>query len=224
MEKRPPTSAHAIGLTDEDCARISALYDGRFAELGEDIRTVGWGSARSQALRFEILCRGLDLRAKRILDVGCGLGDFVPWAEARFGPGFEYVGIDLAEDLVRSAQKRLGSATRRFFVGTLGPDSELGEFDIIVLSGTLTFKTSDNIATMQNILRNAFLRATGSVCINFMSTYADSQLAKNFHYSPEDTFKFAKTLSPHVALHHDYPLHEFTLQIFRQPNPASAHP
>ena len=220
MEKRLPTAAHAIGLTEQDCARLSELYDGRFAEHGTDVRTVGWGSTKGQALRFEVLCRGLSLEGMRVLDIGCGLGDFVPWAEHRFGDNFDYVGMDLAADLIRSAQNRLGGPRRQFIADTMGPETNVGNFDVIVLSGTLTFKTSDNLATMKSLLSNAYARCRGSLCANFMSTYADSQLEKNFHYSPEQVFAFAKTLSPYVALHHDYPLYEFTIQISRQPNPC----
>lgn len=216
MEERPRTAAHAIGLSDEDCSNLSALYDGRFAEFGASVKTVGWGSESDQAMRFEVLCRNLDLAGKRILDIGCGLGDFVLWAESRYGNDFDYVGMDLAQDLIKSAQERLGGPRRKFIADTLGANADIGEFDVIVLSGTLTFKTTDNLATMRTVLTNAFERCRGVLCCNFMTSYADSQLEKNFHYSPEEVFKFAKSLTRFVVLYHDYPLYEFTVQIFRQ--------
>ena len=216
MEERPRTAAHTIGLSDEDCFRLSALYDGRFAEHGSSVKTVGWGSESDQAMRFEVLCRGLNLAGKRILDIGCGLGDFVTWAESHYGPDFDYVGMDLAKDLVNAADARFGGPRRHFIADTLGAEVDMGEFDVIVLSGTLTFKTTDNMATMRSLLGNAFARCRGVLCCNFMTSYSDSQLEKNFHYSPEDVFGFAKSLTRFVILHHDYPLYEFTLQMFRQ--------
>ena len=75
MEKRSgAASATAIGLTSVDIARITGLYDQRLAEHGLDVRTVGWGTKSEQEMRFDVLCRGLDLRGKRVLDLGCGLG------------------------------------------------------------------------------------------------------------------------------------------------------
>lgn len=216
MEERPRTAATAIGLSEEDCSNLSALYDGRFAEHGASVKTVGWGSESDQSMRFEVLCRNLDLTGKRILDIGCGLGDFVLWAEKRYGSNFDYVGMDLARDLVKSAQERLGGPRRNFIADTLGADSNVGEFDVIVLSGTLTFKTTDNMSTMRTLLSNAFERCQEVLCCNFMTSYADTQLEKNFHYSPEEVFKFAKSLTRFVVLHHDYPLYEFTVQMFRQ--------
>jgi len=224
MAQRPTPAALELGLTSGDFDRLTGLYNGRLAELGHDVRTVGWSSAASQALRFSVLCRGLDLAGRRILDIGCGLGDFVPWAEGVHGTDFDYVGLDLAADLVAAAQSRHGGDRRRFIADTLAQGSDLGAFDVIVLSGTLTFRTADNRATMQSLLTRAFACCRGTVCANFMSSYADRQLEKNFHFVPEDVFGFAKTLTPYVTLYHDYPLYEFTVQLHRQPMPASPRP
>lgn len=218
MEERPRTAAQAIGLTSDDVTRLTGLYDGRLAEHGLSVKTVGWGSVADQQMRFEVLCRGLDLRGKRVLDIGCGLGDFVPWAEAKYGPDFEYTGMDISPELVKAARERFGNERRRFIADTLAPDSNIGEFDVAVLSGTLTFKTADNMATMRSVLTSAWQRCQGAVCCNFMTSYADSELEKNFHYSPEEVFAFAKSLSRFVVLHHDYDLYEFTVQVLREPS------
>ncbi len=218
MEERPQSAAEAIGLTADDYTRLTGLYDGRLAEHGVSVQTVGWGSVADQHMRFEVLCRGLDLKGLRILDIGCGLGDFVPWAEGKFGADFDYVGMDLSSDLIAAARQRFGSERRQFIAGTLTPESEVGEFDVIVLSGALTFKTADNMATMRSVLGSAWARCSEAVCCNFMTSYADSQLEKNFHYSPEQVFGFAKSLSRFVVLHHDYDLYEFTVQVLRQPS------
>jgi len=209
--------AKAIGLTAHDLESLTGLYEGRLNELGADVRTVGWGSRSDQHLRFEVLCRGLDLRGKQVLDIGCGLGDFVPWAELKFGPEFDYLGMDLSTGLIEAAKRRFGGVRRRFVEGTLTPHSSIGEFDISVLSGTLTFKTSDNLSTMRSILSSAWERSREALCCNFMTSYAHSALDKNFHYRPEEVLAFAKSLSRFVTLQHDYDLWEFTIQIFREP-------
>lgn len=218
MEERPTTAATAVGLTNDDYARLTGLYDGRLAEHGISVKTVGWRSESDQQMRFEVLCRGLDLTGKRVLDIGCGLGDFIPWAEAKYGADFDYVGMDLSPGLVKTAGERFPGGRRRFIAGTLTRDSDLGEFDIAILSGTLTFKTADNMATMRSILSSAYALCREAVCSNFMTSYADSQLEKNYHYSPEDIFTFAKSLSRFIVLYHDYDLYEFTVQVLRQPS------
>lgn len=210
-------AVESIGLTSADFARLTELYENRLLEHGLDAKTVGWGSRSDQSMRFEVLCRGLDLRGKRVLDIGCGLGDFVPWAEEKYGADFDYLGVDLSRGLIIAAQERFTRPRRQFLVGTLTPDRKIGEFDITVLSGALTFKTKNNIATMRTILSRAWDHSREAMCCNFMSSYVDSQTRKNFHYSPEKLFSFAKTLSRFVTVHHDYDLWEFTLQVFREP-------
>jgi SAM-dependent methyltransferase len=215
MEKCPTSAAEAIGLDADDWLRLTSLYNGRLAEHGASVQTVGWRSAADQALRFDVLCRGLDLRNQRVLDLGCGLGDFVAWAESRFGPDFDYIGMDLAEKLIESATQRFGGPRRKFIADTLGPTTDVGSLDAIVSSGALSFRTSDNMKTMRSLLTEAWDRTRGALCVNFLSSYVDYQLPKNFHYKPEEVFSFAKSLSRWVILHHDYPLYEFTIQVFR---------
>jgi ubiquinone/menaquinone biosynthesis C-methylase UbiE len=205
------------GLSATDVAQLTELYNGRFGQFGHDVKAVGWGSTESQQLRFAILCRGVSLAGARVLDVGCGLGDFVPWAESRFGADFDYVGLDLSGDLVQAARARFGTPRRSFLEGTLHSALEIGRFDVVVMSGTLTFRTSDNEGTMRAMLAQAFARCDGVVSANFLSCYVDYQLPKNHHFAPEQVFAYARTLTPYVTLYHDYPLHEFSVQLHRHP-------
>lgn len=218
MEERTRLAAAELGIAESDVENIRALYNGRYAIHGTGVETVGWGSKSDQEMRFEVLCRGLDLRGKRILDIGCGLGDFVAYARQRFDGDIDYVGIDLAQDLIEAARQQYGNSRTSFHVATMSEDADLGEFDIAVMSGTLTFRTQDNMETMRRMLGLAYRRCREALCVNFLTSYADFQLEKNFHYSPEAVFSFAKTLSRFVTLHHDYELYEFTVQILRAPS------
>lgn len=202
-------------LTDADRARIVALYEERLAIHGDDVKTVGWGSVPDQMLRFDVLCRGLDITGQRVLDVGCGLGDMVLYLDSRYGGNFDYTGVDLAGALVTRAQQRFGKENRRFVTANL-LETDLGQFDIILLSGALSFRITDNLSLAKQMLNRMFSMAKTAVSVNFLSTYVDFQAEKNFHYSPEEMFSFAKGLTKFVDLHHDYPLYEFTLQLFHQ--------
>ena len=218
MEKCISTAENsAIGLTAQDLALLKSFHDKRFEELGMDVKAVGWGSRSDQNLRFEALCRQLDLRGKRILDIGCGLGDFIPWAEQKFGPDFDYVGVDLSKGMISAASQRFNNPRRQFFEGAFAFENPSGEFDISILSGTLTFKTSNNNLVMRRVLLTAWEKSREAICANFMTSYADRCLEKNHHFSPEEVFAFAKSLSRFVVLYHDYDLWEFTVQILREP-------
>jgi hypothetical protein len=55
------------------------------------------------------------------------------------------------------------------------------------------------------------------VAVNFLSSYVDYELDRNFHFAPEKAFSLAKKLTRFVTLRHDYPLYEFTLYLYHTP-------
>jgi len=61
---------------------FSSLVD----RYGVDARSLDWGSRQSQHLRFSVLAGIGSMQGARILDVGCGLGDFYGWLRE---PGYE---------------------------------------------------------------------------------------------------------------------------------------
>lgn len=197
-----------------DTGRAAALYNNRYDEFGNDVRTVGWGSTEDQKLRFEVLFRGFDPKGKTILDIGCGLGDLVPWLDQRTNGDFRYVGVDIAEKLIHDARARHDKANTSFIVGDiLSPG--LPAADISVLSGALSYKVDGLEYYARSTLRKMYELSREAVSVNFLTTYVDYELEKNQHYQPEIVFAWAKELSRQVNLLHDYPLYEFTVQIIR---------
>src|SRR5262249_54190627 len=106
-------------LNPEDKRRLLALYEDRLTQFGHDVRTVGWSSETDQRLRFSVLCRGLDLAGKHILDVGCGLGDLVAFLDSCGYQDYSYVGIDLSSKLIAEAERRFGDERHNFLVADL---------------------------------------------------------------------------------------------------------
>ena len=55
------------------------MYESRFAELGVDVKALGWRDDVDQKIRFDVLCDIGDLTGASICDVGCGFGDLVEY-------------------------------------------------------------------------------------------------------------------------------------------------
>lgn len=200
-------------LTNKDLSNIVKLYEDRYSKHGDNYKTVGWGSKTDQILRFDMLCRGLNLEGRRILDVGCGLGDLVAFIDNKTNGNFSYTGIDLTSSLIESAKKKFKQPNVHFACCDVSTFTENKNFDIALLSGALNFKIDDNIGYSQSIISKLFKLTKETVSVNFLSSYVDYQEDKNFHHSPEEVFHYAKSLSKWVNLYHDYPLWEFTMQI-----------
>jgi SAM-dependent methyltransferase len=218
VEKRGGVLRLDRPLSPDDKRRIIDLYEGRLDLFGHDAKTVGWKNRADQCLRFSILCRGLDLNGKSILDVGCGLGDFVSFMDERGFRPREYVGVDISPRLMQHAASRFGREDRRFLAIDFLEASDLGQFDIVLCSGALSFRVHDNVTVAETMMRKMFELCREAAVVNFLSSYVDFQLPKNFHYQPEAIFAFGRSLTRWVSLHHDYPLYEFSLQLFRAPN------
>ncbi|MEO9960450.1 MAG: methyltransferase domain-containing protein, partial [Nisaea sp.] len=101
-------------MIPKDQEKIISLYESRLDQYADSAKTVGWGSREDQFLRFATLCRGLELKGKRVLDIGCGLGDFVSFADQHTGGDYDYVGVDIAEKLISRAKNKFPSDRRTF--------------------------------------------------------------------------------------------------------------
>ena len=200
-------------LTKTDRDNLYDLYEGRFSSYGVSHKTVGWGSKKDQLLRFDILCRGLELKGKSILDVGCGLGDLVPYLEMHYGSEFEYLGLDIADSLINQARYMYKKNNVNFICSEMTEFSTNENFDIVISSGALSFKVNDNVTFAQKMITRFFEISNEVLAVNFLTSYVDYMEDKNFHYSPEKMFSFSRSLTKRVVLYHDYPLWEFTLQL-----------
>ncbi len=198
-----------------DTSKLAALYNQRYDELGRDIKTVGWGKETDQILRFEVLFRGLDIKGKTILDVGCGLGDLVPFLNEKTNGDFTYVGIDIADKLIEDAGKKFGNEKIKFITGDVFSVS-VSNIDIAVLSGALSYKTEGIENYAYETIKKMYEISNEAAALNFLSKYVDFEAEKNQHYHPETIFSKAKAISKKVNLFHDYPLYEFTVQLLKK--------
>lgn len=207
-------------MSSKDFEEIQKFYNDKVSRHGESIESVGWGTQEDQYLRFAVLLRGLDPRGKTILDVGCGKGDLVGYLQQFYGDSFQYVGVDLSDSHIATANNKWADANAAFFCGDISSWAESSDFkevDISLMSGAMTYKISDNEKVALETMTKMFEVSSETACLNFMTKYVDFELEKNHHYQPEKIFSQAKDLSRWVSLYHDYPLWEFTVQIHKKP-------
>jgi 2-polyprenyl-3-methyl-5-hydroxy-6-metoxy-1,4-benzoquinol methylase len=204
-------------MNRSDEKRISEIYNTRLQEGLSDYKVVGWGSKESQYLRFKILTEINELTGMSVLDVGCGLGELYNFFKKNEIKIESYKGIDISEDCIIEARKRL-SATNQASFDFRNIEKIDGEnlYDYIFLSGSLNLKMEDNLSFAKKVIQRMYSLCRKGVACNFLSTYVDFSLEKDYHYSPEEVFSFSKELSNRVVLRHDYPLYEFTIYIYKE--------
>lgn len=200
-------------MKPEDRKKLLELYEGRYAELGYDVRTVGWKDVESQRLRFKVLSDIADLSGCSICDLGCGFGDLYPYLTEKF-KNINYIGIDLSKKLVEEAKKRYPDATFEARDILHNPFEE--KVDYVLSSGALSFKIENHEDYVWRTLEAMMTMSLKGVAVNFLSNHVDYKLEKNFHFSPEEAFKMGIKLTRLVTIRHDYPLYEFTMYLYHK--------
>jgi SAM-dependent methyltransferase len=205
-------------MKTEDKENLLNLYQGRYAEIGHDVRTLGWHAREDQWLRFKILCDMADMSGASICDVGCGYGDLATYLSTRF-QDVSYTGVDISPLFLNRA-KELHPEHEFHNVDIVDQDFSL-RADYFLLSGAMNFRVDDNMGLTTGMMRKMFELADQGIGINFLSTYVNYEKPHNFHHSPEEMFAFARTLTKWVTVRHDYPLWEFTLYLYKEPRAGS---
>ena len=130
-----------------------------------------WASETSQQKRFEVFAAMLNLTGKRLLDAGCGRGDFAAYLARRRIRFASFIGVDALEQVIAFAnQRRLRRC--RFVAGDFVENPSLLATDapeIITLSGTLNTMDPD---TTRGLLDGAWRATSQVLAFNFLADTA----------------------------------------------------
>jgi SAM-dependent methyltransferase len=188
-------------LSEESKRIIIEGYQKHFAEHG-DSPMATQNSLEGQIGRFGKLVELGDLRGRKILDLGCGIGDFYPVLKEKFGE-FEYTGIDIVPEFIEHATKRYPEG--RFFCQDILRDPIAEDYDYVLISGIFNNEVPEGTEFMKAILRAAFARARMGLGLNFTSTYVNFQSPGMMHHDPKVVMEFCfDELTRKLELHHHY--------------------
>ncbi len=193
---------------------VISFFDKNLQLHGDRPEAVRW-SAQGQRLHYQSLLDIGQIDQTKILDFGCGKGDFFQFLSER-GIAVNYTGYDINEKLVSLARQKFPGV--RFMVFDMDKDSIDADFDYIFLCGVFNLRIAGLDVMIKNTLTRLFQHCRRGIAFNALS---DLDPKKDFelHYiSPAELFNFAvKTLSPCVALRHDRMFYDFTMFIYKNP-------
>jgi SAM-dependent methyltransferase len=199
---------------------VRAYFEERFRRHGPTRDALDW-SERGQRVRFAVIADAADLRGKRVLDLGCGLGDLYPFLRDRFGD-LDYTGWDFFEPFV--AHARGAHPRARFEVHDVLHDPIPGRYDVVVSSGVHNVESGANDAEMIGFLGKAWDAAGEAVAVTMLSARADQREDRLHYYDPGRMLAAAQALTRYAVLRHDYLPHDLALYLYREPRAVSGTP
>ncbi len=192
------------------------FYEEHIRRYGYGYRALGFGRRASQEKRFAAALALGSFHDKRLLDVGCGFGDFLAWLNAR-GIEPRYTGIDIVRPMIERCRDRFAGSDARFLIGD-ALTFEAGEpYDYVVASGIFGYQAKDTRARVRPTLERLFGFTRIGMAVNFLSRSARSRSPGRLYLDAADALQFALELTPAVRLDQTYLPNDFTLCLYRTP-------
>ena len=145
-------------------------------QFGDTFEVALWAHPATQRRRFEVFVQMGDLKGRRVLDAGCGRGDFAAYLVERKVEYESFVGVDGISEVVEFAQRR-GLPRAEFHCGNLLDDAKLptiGRPQVICLSGTLNTLT---LRQAMIVLQSTWDATQERLLFNFLSDLATDRAA-----------------------------------------------
>ena len=190
-------------------------YADKVERYGYDHRGLGFRSRFAQERRFEALLKLGDFNGRRILDVGCGFGDLLPFLEKR-GIHPVYTGIDICEPMIRHCRERFAASAGRFAVADVLEYEPDGPYDYVVASGIFGLEAPGARERIWPTIQRMLSWASVGAAANFLSDLAPDKVPARVYVNPPEALDEALRLTPAAALDHTYLPNDFTLYLHRQ--------
>jgi SAM-dependent methyltransferase len=200
-------------LPPEDTAR---WYADKVRTYGYDHRGLGFRNKSSQEKRFEALLDLGDFDGSRVLDVGCGFGDFLAFLNER-GVDPVYTGLDICEPMIERCMERFDPSIGRFLVGDALEHRPDEHYDYVIASGLFGLDSQGARERIRPTLERLFGWCRIGAAVNFLSTCSPNPVDGRIYVDPAKALEAGLTLTPAVRIDHTYLPNDFTLFVYKTP-------
>jgi SAM-dependent methyltransferase len=194
---------------------LISFYDKLLALHGDSPAALRW-TPKGQRARYGVLIEiAEDLGGRKVLDYGCGKGDFYGFLKEK-DIRVEYTGLDINPRLISLAQKKYPEC--RFVVLDIEEEDLVEDFDYIFICGVFNNRVEGAKDAMINTASKLFMHAREGLALTGISSHSPEKDIDINYVLPEEITAFAiKHLTPHVVLRHDYVPYDFTLFLYSRP-------
>lgn len=167
---------------------------------GDDMMILEYPDRETQQLFFKHAVEKFDLKSKRIIDVGCGLGHLKKYLDEH-APGYRsYLGVDLSGEMIGGAGERFGVSwfTQRDILAE--PFAE-NEFDVGFLISVLGYPVGSGPEDyMKQLLKELFRINREGIAFTHLAPGRREE-PSDFTYDPQEMIAWCRAeLSEDVVL------------------------
>ncbi|MDI1471065.1 MAG: class I SAM-dependent methyltransferase [Thermodesulfovibrio sp.] len=167
------------------------FFTKRLIHFKDSPEAVGW-TKTGQLLRYEAVYKLINPDGKKLLDFGCGKGDFYRFLKEK-GVNLTYTGIDINPSLIKLAQKNYPATN--FYVKDIESEQLDEVFDYTVVIGVFNLALSNIKNLMQRCLEILFENTKERLiltCLNNKTKFRDIGVA---YFSVEELQRLAQSLT-----------------------------
>lgn len=187
-------------------------YSSLLEKYGGCVQALNWRDEKSQELRFKVFTEIGELKERKILDVGCGLGDYYGYLRMR-GIPVDYKGIDITPKMIELSKRRFPEA--KFEIKDILVEEENEKYDYVFASGVFYLVEEEPFEFMKKMVERMFRLSSIGIAFNSLSGWASYKEDKEFYADPIEVLKFCKTLTKKIVFRHDYHMADFTIFLYK---------
>jgi len=192
---------------------IKSFYEHNIGKDMPDHEVLGWESQEAQNRRFEVLVSNVDIQGKKLLDVGCGLGNLLEFLNKK-GIEADYTGVDICDKMIDCVRKKDLNAS--FHCTDIFKDDSFEEnfFDVVFTSGIFNINLGNNKEFLQKALIKLFSLSNSIVAFNLLHHNSPDREDRFYYFSPDEVegiLKNAPYKLKKVKFVEGYLLNDFTV-------------
>lgn len=167
---------------------IKSYYEPNIGKGLPDYSVLGWESEEAQKARFEVLIRCTELQGKKILDVGCGMGNLYEYLLLK-NIKANYTGIDILQSMIDNAlRKKLDADFLCIDIFEHNP-FEAESFEVVYSSGIFNLNMGNNNEFLIKAAGLFIYLAKEIVVFNLLHYLSPGREDKYFYFKPHEVKK-----------------------------------
>ncbi|HTK03848.1 MAG TPA: class I SAM-dependent methyltransferase [Alphaproteobacteria bacterium] len=190
------------------------LYQNNFKKFGVDHKSLLWKTRGAAHQRFRQFWKEINFDNKKVLDIGCGFGEFGKFLLKRY-KNVDYTGIDINPEFIAAASKLVLGG--RFEVADFNKlDSK---YQVVIASGVLNSNTEgDNLEHRKNAIQKMFDLTSHVLAFNMLGGHPAPKNKKDsnvWYVDSLEILEFCMTLTSRVILRQNYHSKDFTIFLYK---------